>query len=105
MTTDQERAALQDWLESQRINGGPHGFECVGSEALLMVWQAATARQASELEALRKDAERIDWLADQFKTCTVYMSGQHPWAPNSYKLRQLAGPTFRAAIDAAKGQA
>jgi hypothetical protein len=47
------------------------------------------------------DAQRINWLAEQFKTCTVYMSGQHPWSPTSFKLRNLKGPTFRAALDAA----
>lgn len=47
------------------------------------------------------DAQRIAWLAEQFKTCTVYMSGQHPWFPNSFKLRNLKGPSFRAAVDAA----
>lgn len=56
---------------------------------------------SAEIEALRKDAERVNWLAEQFKTCTVFMSGQHPWRPNSYKLRELNGPTFRAAIDTA----
>jgi hypothetical protein len=50
------------------------------------------------------DAQRLDWLAEQFKTCTVYMSGQHPYAPNNLKLRNLAGPTFRAAIDSAMKQ-
>jgi hypothetical protein len=47
------------------------------------------------------DAQRIDWLQQQFKTCTVYMSGQHPYAPSGLKLRNLRGPTFRAALDAA----
>jgi hypothetical protein len=47
------------------------------------------------------DAERIDWLREQFKTNTIYMSGQHPYAPTGYRLRHLHGPTFRAALDAA----
>lgn len=55
----------------------------------------------AEADALRKDAERVNWLAEQFKTCTVFMSGQHPWRPSSYKLRELNGPTFRDAVDAA----
>lgn len=58
--------------------------------------------EAAEAECarLRADAERLDWLAQGFKTCTVYMSGQHPWEP-SHKVRGLRGPSFRAAIDAA----
>lgn len=32
---------LDQWLEAQRINGGPHGFECVGREALSRMWAAA----------------------------------------------------------------
>lgn len=56
---------------------------------------------AENCEVFRRDAERIEWLAEQFKTCTVDMSGNHPYYPNSIKLRTLRGPTFRLAIDAA----
>jgi hypothetical protein len=35
---------LDAWLEAQRINGGPHGFECVGREALSRMWAAAAER-------------------------------------------------------------
>jgi hypothetical protein len=45
------------------------------------------------------DAQRLDWIAHQFRTCTVYMSGQHPYSPTGTRLRHLTGPTFRAAID------
>lgn len=47
-----------------------------------------------------RDAERLDWLASQFRTCTVYMSGMAPWRPN-HRVRELCGQTFREAIDAA----
>lgn len=47
MTKDQtapaEMTDLDHWLEAQRINGGPHGFECVGREALARLWDAAAA--------------------------------------------------------------
>lgn len=33
----------RSWLESQRIDGGPHGFESVGVEALSRMWAAAVA--------------------------------------------------------------
>jgi hypothetical protein len=48
-----------------------------------------------------RDAARLDWLAGQFKTCTIAMSGEHPHFPGGPGLRDLRGPTFRAAIDAA----
>jgi hypothetical protein len=35
---------LDQWLEAQRINGGPHGFEAVGREALSRMWAAASER-------------------------------------------------------------
>jgi len=60
--------------------------------------EETAALQASIAALSGEDAKRIDWLATQFKTCTVYMSGQHPWSA-SYKLRDLRGATFREAID------
>lgn len=42
-TAPAEMTDLDLWLEAQRINGGPHGFECVGREALTRLWDAAAA--------------------------------------------------------------
>lgn len=50
-----------------------------------------------------RDAARLDWVAQQFRTCTVDMSGNHPYAPGA-GVRDLRGPTFRAAVDAAMAQ-
>lgn len=36
---------LEEWLEAQRVNGGPHGLECVGAERLRQLWGAATAAE------------------------------------------------------------
>ena len=67
--------------------------------------QKSLLREAvAALEAAREDAERLDWLAEGFRTCTVYMSGSHPWVPG-HKVRSLHGPNFRAAIDQARGKA
>lgn len=57
----------------------------------------------AERDALARDAERLDWLAEGFRTCTVYMGGDHPWTPG-HKVRSLHGPSFRAAIDQARGK-
>ena len=55
-------------------------------------------------EESRKDSERLDWLAAQFKTTTVYMSGDAIYAP-SRLLFSLKGRGFRDAIDAARENA
>ena len=36
------------WLEGQRIDGGPHGFEAAGVEALSRMWRAARASNQAE---------------------------------------------------------
>lgn len=70
---------------------------------LCALWDVLAAKDA-EIAELKKDAERIDWLAKQFKTSTIYMDGKQPWLPTGYKLRTLVGSTFRDAIDAAIGK-
>lgn len=88
-------------------------------EALALVDRAAnlhalhgSREDAARLRELRatlvtlyEDRERLDWLAHVARTATVYMDGNHPWnlTGNLY-VRDLRGPTFRAAIDRARGQ-
>ena len=43
---------VDDWLDSQRINGGPHGFECIGIERMRQVWNAAREELEQQLAAL-----------------------------------------------------
>lgn len=62
---------------------------------------AAPTAPAQVPDDVRRDAERINWLERKFKTSTVYMDGMHPWHPTHLDLRNLRGPTFRSAIDAA----
>lgn len=46
-----------EWLEKRRINGGPHGFECVGRERMAQVWAAAQADECDAcLLAVRAEA-------------------------------------------------
>lgn len=64
------------------------------------------AELRAELERVREDAERLDWLAYVSRTTTVYMDGRHPWnMTGNLKLRDLRGPTLRAAIDTARAAA
>lgn len=93
--TDELVSELEREMKRCRFDGDEDGPDdpCIAYSVL----EALLAERAS----LLADARRIDWLERQFKTCTVYMDGQHPWSPNSYKLRELRGPTFRIAIDQA----
>ena len=48
----------------------------------------------------RTDTDRLEWLSTQFKTTTVYISGDALYAP-SRLLYGLKGRGLREAIDAA----
>lgn len=50
-------------------------------------------------EEFVKDAERLDFIEKRAR-CDPKMDGQHVWWPTNFNHR-LAGPTLRAAIDAA----
>ena len=55
---------------------------------------------ATELEAVRKDAERLDAIEKNCRT-DPKMDGNHVYWPTTWK-HSLKGPNLRAAIDAAK---
>ncbi len=57
-------------------------------------------KEIAVLSKKAKDTERLDWLARQFKTGTVYMSGDCTFAPN-HRVHALKGRNFRDSIDAA----
>jgi hypothetical protein len=73
---------------------------CLSLAVALNELEAALAQQAGAAD----DAARLDWLSQQFRTCTVRMNGDHPWSPG-HKVRDLKGQTFRDAIDRAMGAA
>ena len=60
-------------------------------------WQAALA--SPEVQALREDAKRLEWVIKNTR-CDPDMSGNHYWWPNSFNQR-IRGNTLRKAIDAA----
>ena len=45
---------IDDWLEAQRINGGPHGFECIGIARMQQVWDAAQEGMREYSDQLRQ---------------------------------------------------
>ena len=62
-------------------------------------WNKRAATQQVEIESLRGDAERLDYI-EKHAICDPKMDGKHTWWPTTFKHR-LIGPTIRAAIDAA----
>lgn len=57
---------IGNWLEAQRINGGPHGFEGIGRERLQHLWQAAQeAERARIAPLLRKHNKMISRLVKE----------------------------------------
>ena len=72
---------------------------CYAAEKIIL---EAERRAEQRVRAeIGRDSERLDWLAAQFKTTTVYMSGDAIYAP-SRLLFSLKGRGFRDAIDAAR---
>ena len=70
MNTEQERAAFEWWASDEGEN--PQAVERVGEcyklaqiQSYWMAWQAGRAAlQSPEVQAWKRDAERLDWLAD-----------------------------------------
>ena len=60
---------------------------------------ARIAELEREVEALRKDAELLDYIESNAR-CDPKMDGMHVWWPTTFNHR-LIGPNLRAAIDAA----
>jgi hypothetical protein len=56
------------------------------------------ARLSEQVEELRKDAARLDYIESNAR-CDPKMDGQNVWWPTNFSHR-LTGPTLRAAIDA-----
>lgn len=60
------------------------------------------ARLRAEVEALREDAARLDFIAKHAR-CDPKIDGQHVWWPTTFK-DCLIGSSLRAAIDAARAK-
>ncbi|MCP1271250.1 hypothetical protein [Acetobacter cerevisiae] len=68
------------------------------TEHILEAERRAEQRVRAEIG---RDSERLDWLEQKFRSCTVYMNGEQMFMPGP-KVRNLKGRDFREAIDAAR---
>ena len=50
---------IDDWLEAQRINGGSHGFECIGIARMQQVWNAAQEDLLLKVTLLRDASQKL----------------------------------------------
>lgn len=62
---------------------------------------SALAAQAAEMEGLREDAERLDWMEADKGVCVTHL-GKTWYARDDYGLPHHRAPTLREAIDAAR---
>ena len=62
--------------------------------------RAGLSTLKAERDALKKDAERLNFIQSNCR-CDPMMDGQHKWWPTNFN-KCLTGPSIRAAIDAAK---
>ena len=49
---ESQKMTLREWLEAQRIHGGPHGLECVGVDRLQQLWDAAVVAERARYSKL-----------------------------------------------------
>ena len=52
-------ATINDWLEAQRIKGGPHGFECIGIIRMQQVWEAAREDLLQQLSTAQDENDEL----------------------------------------------
>lgn len=63
--------------------------------------RAERDRIAAECERLRTDAERYRHIRPMFRAFSAHVDGMHSWCATG-ELARMKGPTFDAAIDAAR---
>jgi hypothetical protein len=59
------------WLEAQRINGGSHGFECIGIARMQQVWDAAREEFKQQLSTKDAEIERLNLFVNQAGHLTI----------------------------------
>ncbi|MDQ8050722.1 hypothetical protein [Luteibacter sp.] len=115
MTRPSDRAIAQAFAEFQEATIAVpvgHYDDTKGSSTYnwRRSFESTVLARAAELDAtaapvvVGEDTKRLDWLATQFRTCTVYMSGSNLYKPG-IGIQSLIGPDFRGAIDAAMAAA
>lgn len=51
---------FNEWLDGQRIDGGSHGFECIGHARMAQVWDAAQHDLRQKLAAANDEIKDIN---------------------------------------------
>ncbi len=77
---------LRKMADDYDLGAADYGFDIRISNAL---------RQAAN------DCERLDWIASNFRTCSMDMGRQHRYGPSA-EIGNLRGPTFIEAVDTAR---
>lgn len=117
MTTDELRAKFEahftpppyEWIFTRygKDSSWPHLYRHYDVQCAWEGWQAAHASRDAEVEALRKDVERLNWLEQDMKagsdgTSIYYCPGKfcYPYLSSS-GVGEKSENTLREAIDAA----
>ncbi|MFT9441071.1 MAG: hypothetical protein ABF593_04830 [Acetobacter papayae] len=97
-TTDEQIAEIKERVEDLSL------VNCYPDFSEIQDWLIEAERRAEQRvrAEIARDSERLDWLERGFKSCTAYMNGDVAFSPG-IPVRNLRGPDFRSAIDAARG--
>lgn len=95
-----ECRTLEDWkLRAMHMEFG--WSSCSRCAAQL---QGRAESAEAERDALRADAERYRHIRPMFRAFSAHVDGMHSWCATG-ELARMKGPTFDAAIDAARRKA
>ena len=98
MRTREEQIAH---LSCAIFNKNPGDIDNCISLAREYILEAERRAEQRVRAEIGRDSERLDWLGQKFRSCTVYMNGEQMFMPGP-KVRNLKGHDFREAIDKAR---
>ena len=91
-------------LENQFGEEGTFTFVDDRDAATKHILEAERRAEQRVRAEIGRDSERLDWLDQEFRSCTVYMNGDQMFMPGP-NVRNLKGRDFREAIDKARENA